>query len=104
LKQDICPEGECIVDGSQVDVRDFIARVTTDYLRGDDYTQMTGEGITEVLINEIECQNDPDCHDRPEDIFEWLEDQYLNHQSSETFAMREEYYELLREDVVYMIG
>ena len=65
---------------------------------------MTGEGITEVLINEIECQNDPDCHDRPEDIFEWLEDQYLNHQSSETFAMREEYYELLREDVVYMIG
>lgn len=82
MKQDICPDGECdlVQDGTAVDASTFIAGVTRDYFRSGEYTQMAGEGITEVLLAEIECQNDPDCGgDGPDDVWEWLEEYYWDH-------------------------
>lgn len=78
----ICPDNECNLeqDGEAVDELTFIAGLIKDYFRSSEHTQMTGEGITDVLVDAIECQNDPECRgDGPDDVWEWLEWYYLDH-------------------------
>lgn len=69
---------------------------------------MAKHGIADALFEEIECQNDSDCRSDsddsgPEDIFEWLEWEYQDHLGSETHDMRDQYYELLRQDIAEMV-
>ena len=100
LKQDLCPDGDC--EGEEV------AEVIKEFFRSDNYIEMAKHGIADALVEEIECQNDSDCRSGsddsgPEDIFEWLEWEYQDHLGSETHDMRDQYYELLRQDIAEMV-
>ena len=66
--------------------------------------EVNGEGIERALGEAVRCENDPNCGNEPDNIWDWMTINYYDKQSEFTREQRDEYYEALRKDIARMIA
>ena len=105
-----CAYSTEVCDPVDPDHNRIVAEAVVKYLRSRDYAGDAGEGIGDILVDEISCAVDPNCGGpgAPETVYEWIRLNYVDHMNESTYEatqkLRGDYYEALGKDISNMVA